>query len=159
MDDYALALFAHVIGLMLLTGGVSISIAAKALARRRDDPSTIHALWQLGYGAVRLVAMPGSLLLLLAGGALVHLSNGAYAWSEPWIAGAVAAWAASALIGIFVHGPRSRTVRAMASAEAATGSTTASATLRERAQGGVLAGGIDAALLVAMVALMVFKPG
>jgi hypothetical protein len=159
VDAYELALFAHLTGLMLLTGGVTVSIAAKALARRRDDPSVIHALWQLAHATVRRVAIPGSLLLLVAGGALVHLSHGAYSWSEPWIAGAVVFWVASALIGVFLHGPRSRAVRTTAAAEAAAGADQASTTLRTHAQGGVLIGSIDAGLLIVMVALMVFKPG
>ncbi|MCB0878673.1 MAG: DUF2269 family protein [Thermoleophilia bacterium] len=151
-------LLLHLMGMMLLVAGVGASIACKAAALRSSSPQVIHELLRTASRSVRLLSMPGSYLLLLAGLGLVYRSHGWYSMSDAWIVGAIVAWLASAAVGIWLHAPRSRTARALASSLAADGAP-ASAELRDLIRGGRLASALDFALLLTMVTLMVFKPG
>jgi hypothetical protein len=158
MTAYELLLFAHLAGLMLLVGGVGTSLACKVRAGREGSAAAVLALLETARVAVSRVAMPGSLVLIGAGVGLVAQSNGAWSITEPWIAGAMLLWVLSALVGVRLHAPRSREARALARELAAEG-LPVTGRLRAVVRGGRAASGLDVALLVGMVALMVFKPG
>lgn len=151
-------LLLHLTGLMLLVAGVGASIACKAAALRSPSPLVIHELLQTATRSVRVLSMPGSYLLLVTGLWLVQASHGGYSITAPWIVGAIAAWLASAVVGIWLHAPRSRAARQLALALAADGAA-ASNELGNLIRGGRLASTLDVTLLALMVTLMVFKPG
>lgn len=158
MTWYETFLFLHLGGLLLLTAGVGASLACKLAAGRAGSGAAVLALLQTANVAVRRCGMPGSFLLLASGIGLVGASKGAWSMAEPWIGGAVALWVASAVVGIKLHGPRSREARALA-AELAEAGAPVTGRLRALVRGGLPASLLDTALLAGMVALMVFKPG
>ncbi|MCW2920790.1 MAG: putative integral rane protein [Thermoleophilia bacterium] len=151
-------LFAHLAGLLALTAGVGASLACKLAAARAGSAAAVLALLTTANGAVRRCAMPGSFLLLASGIGLVAVSHGAWSMTEPWILGAIALWFASAVVGIRLHAPRSRLARELTADLAATDAPV-SGRVRSLVRGGLPASLLDTALLAAMVALMVFKPG
>lgn len=151
-------LFAHLAGLLALTAGVGASLACKLAAGRTGSAAAVLALLETAHGAVRRCALPGSFLLLASGIGLVAASHDAWSMTEPWIVGAFALWCGSAVVGIRLHAPRSRRTRALAADLAATGAPV-TGHLRALVRGGMPATMLDSALLAAMVALMVFKPG
>jgi len=151
-------LLLHLMGMMLLVAGVGASIACKAAAARSSSPRVAHELLQTATRSIRMLSMPGSFLLLFAGLWLVHASHGWYSMTDPWIVGAIAAWIASAVVGIRLHAPRSRNSRRVALTLEAAGATT-TGELGDLIRGGRFASALDVALLLLMVTLMVFKPG
>ena len=151
-------LFVHLAGLLTLTAGVGASLACKLAAGRAGSAAAVVVLLATAGGAVRRCALPGSFLLLASGIGLVAVSHGAWSMADPWILGAIALWFASAFVGIRLHAPRSRLVRELASELAATGEPV-SGRVRALIREGLPASLLDTALLGAMVALMVFKPG
>lgn len=153
-----LLLFIHLGGLLALTAGVGASLACKVAAARTDSPAALLALMSTAHGAVRRCALPGSLLLLASGAGLVATSRGAWTMGEPWVVAALAMWAASAVVGIRLHAPRSRVVREQATELRDLGQPVPEQ-LRAVVRGGMPASLLDTALLAAMVAVMVFKPG
>ncbi len=155
---YELFLFTHLVGLLTLTAGVGASLACKLAAGRAGSGAAVLALLTTAKVAVQRCAMPGSFLLLASGIGLVANSHGAWSMAEPWILGAIALWCASAVIGIRLHAPRSRLARELAS-ELAAVNAPVTGRLRALVRDGMPASLLDTALLAAMVALMVFKPG
>jgi Predicted integral membrane protein (DUF2269) len=153
-----LFLFAHLTGLLALTAGVGASLACKLAAGRTGSAAAVLALLTTANGAVRRCAMPGSFLLLASGIGLVASSHGAWSMTEPWILGAIVLWFASAFVGIRLHAPRSRRARELA-IELAVRRAPVTGQLRALVRDGMPASILDTALLGAMVALMVFKPG
>lgn len=150
-------LFLHLGGALALAAGVGTSLACKSMAMRVGSPHAVLALLECASTAVKRVAMPASLVLLGAGVGLVAVSNGGYRIHEPWIIGAIVLWTASAVVGVKLHAPRSRAARELARTliehdERVTGR------LRAIVREGRPASILDTALLVGMVALMVFKP-
>jgi len=151
-------LLLHLMGMMLLVAGVGVSISCKAAALRSSSPRVIHELLQTAARSVRLLLMPGSYLLLFAGIWLVGESHGRYSMTDLWIAGAIAAWIALAVVEIRLHAPRGRAARELALALVADDAA-ASGELSDLIRSGRLATALDVVLLVLMVTLMVFKPG
>lgn len=151
-------LFAHISGVLILTAGVGASIACKIMATKTTSPSTALTLLTTASVSVRYCSTPGSFLLIITGVGLVHATNGAYPLSSPWIAYAVAMWIASAFVGIFMHAPRSKAVRKLAS-ELIDKNSDVTDELRTMIRKGTPASLIDTALLIGMVAVMIFKPG
>ena len=148
----------HLMGMMLLVAGVGASVACKAAALRSSSPQAVHDLLQTATRSVHVLSIPGSFLLLFAGFGLVSASHGGYTTTEPWIVGAMGAWLASAAIGMLLHAPRGRAARQLARALADQGAA-ASDELADLIRGGRLVSALDMAVLLMMVALMVFKPG
>ncbi len=155
---YELLLFIHLGGVLALTAGVGASLACKSMAMRVGSPAAVLALLETARSAVKRLAMPGSVVLLAAGVGLVLDSNGVYELHEPWILGAIALWIASGFVGVRMHAPRSRAARELAVALDERGEPV-TGRLRALIREGRPASLLDTALLVGMVALMVFKPG
>lgn len=155
---FELMLFLHLGGVLALAAGVGASLACKSMSLRVDSPAAVLALLGTAGMAVHRCAMPGSIFLLVAGVGLVHASNGAYELHEPWIIGAIVLWVASAFVGVRMHAPRSREARALATDLEQRGELVTKE-LRAVIRAGWPASLLDTALLVGMVALMVFKPG
>jgi len=158
MSVYELLLFVHLTGVLMLAAGVGASLACKSMAMRVGSPAAVLALLGTARGAVHRCAMPGSIVLLIAGVGLVLASNDVYELHEPWILGAIALWIASAFVGVRMHAPRSRAARDLATELHERGEPV-TARLRAHIRDGRPASLLDTALLVGMVAVMVFKPG
>ncbi len=66
-DDWNYALLLHVLGAMLLVGGLTTAVAAQALAWRPGGASAALAYARVEFRALLLVALPGWVLMRIAG--------------------------------------------------------------------------------------------
>jgi uncharacterized membrane protein len=154
------ALFFHVLGALLLVAGVAVAGLCFEAARRRTEPREIALL--LGVGRLGLVLVgPGSLLVLGFGLWLVRLGHWGY--GAGWVDAALALFAAMAVLGA-IGGQRPKRARLLAerlAREGAGESAGESAELRALLDDRVARAlnDLSALLLVAIVVLMVFKPG
>ena len=151
-----LALFFHLLGAFLLVSGVVVAGVAFEYARRRRDPHEIALLLGLSRAGVLLVG-PGALLVLVFGVWLVHL--GGWGFGAGWIDAAFALFLAVGFLGA-IGGRRPKRARLLAerlAADDVTESPELRALLDDRAARWL--NHLSAVLVVAIVVLMVFKPG
>jgi uncharacterized membrane protein len=156
VSRYDWLLFLHVTGAFLLLGGAGGAAALNLAALRRDRPSEIALLFGLIRFAVAAIGI-GSLLVFVFGLWLVH--DAGYSYGDGWIVAAIALLVVSGILG-GVGGRRDAETRQSAERLAAEGDS-ASAVLRGRVRDSislVLSYG-SGLLLVAVLALMIWKPG
>lgn len=156
MTDYNFALFFHLLGAFLLVAGTLLAGVAFEAGRRRESPAEIALLLGLTRFGVALVGL-GTLLVLGFGLWLVHLGH--WGFGSGWVVAALALFAATLLLGA-AGGQRPKQARKLAvqlrDQRAAT-SPELRALLDDRiAQ---VMNYLSALLLLAIVVLMVFKPG
>jgi uncharacterized membrane protein len=154
VEDFAL--FFHLLGAFLLVAGTAVAGVAFESARRRQSPSEIALLLGLArIGAVLVVL--GVLVALAFGLWLVHLGDWGY--GAGWVDAAIALLVAAALLGA-AGGQVPKRARLLASRLAGDGQPASDelrALLRDRR---ALAFNYGSALLIlAIVVLMVWKPG
>jgi hypothetical protein len=65
--DWDFPLFLHVLGAMILVGGVLTAVGMQAYARRRRGPGDLVAYSRGGFWALLVVALPGWVLMRLGG--------------------------------------------------------------------------------------------
>jgi uncharacterized membrane protein len=150
------ALFFHLIGAFLFVGGVIVAGVAFEAARLRRRPEEIALLLGLTRVGVLLVAL-GAVLALAFGLWLVDLEDVGY--GTGWIVAALALLVVTAAVGA-VGGQQPKRARKLATALARDGaeeSTELRALLDDRTARAL--NYLAAALTLAIVALMVFKPG
>jgi uncharacterized membrane protein len=150
------ALFFHLLGAFLFVSGVVVAGVAFESARRRDSAGEIALLLSLARIGAMLVGL-GMLLVLGFGLWLVHL--GGWGYGAGWVDAAIALLALAAVLGA-VGGRTPRRARLLA-ARLAADARPVSGELRgllddRRA---ILANYAAGLLLVAIVVLMVWKPG
>lgn len=150
------ALFFHLLGAFLFVGGMIVAAVGFEAARRRHRPGEIALLLGLSRIGVLLVAL-GALLVLPFGLWLVHLGHWGY--GSGWVDAALALFVAASLLG-GVGGQRPKRARTLASRLAAEGlpeSRELRALLDDRVAPAL--NYLAALLVLAIVVLMVFKPG
>jgi uncharacterized membrane protein len=150
------ALFFHLLGAFLFVAGVVVAGVAFEAARRRRQPHEIALLLGLSRVGVLLVA-PGAVLVLAFGLWLVRLGHWRY--SAGWVDAALALFVAVSVLGA-IGGQRPKRARLLAerlAREGAEESPELRALLDDRLA--LALNYASAALLVAIVVLMVFKPG
>ncbi len=97
------------------------------------------------------VANPCYVLLLITGGAMVHV--GGYSWSQPWLHGSLALLFVAFVVGLALYTP---TLRRQIEALDARGA--ADPEFVRLSKRGTLLGIVLGVIVIAIVALMVFKP-
>jgi hypothetical protein len=151
-----LALFLHLAGVLAFVAGVVVAGVALESARQRERPEEIALL--LGparWGA--LLAVAGAALILACGFWLVGLHDDV-GFRTGWLDASLALFVAAVLLGS-LGGRRPRQAREMAerlAREGASAGPELRALLDDRASR--LANYASAALVVAILALMVFRP-
>lgn len=150
------ALFFHLLGAFLLVAGVVVAGVVFEVARRRTQPREIAVLLGLARIGALLVAI-GSLVVLPFGLWLVHIERIGY--GAGWVDAALALFVAVGVLG-GIGGQRPKRARKLASRLAYEGKLE-SAELRALLDNrlALALNYLSAVLLVAIVALMVFKPG
>lgn len=151
-DDWAL--FFHLLGGFLFVGGVIVAGVAFEAARRRHQPAEIALLLGLTRVGVLLVAV-GALVVLPFGLWLVHLGDWGY--GAGWADSALALFVA--VLGA-VGGQRPKRARKLAkqlTREQQPERAELRALLDDR--GALALNYLSGLLVLAMVVLMVFKPG
>jgi uncharacterized membrane protein len=150
-----IVLFLHIAGALLFVSGISIATAGFEGARRREQPGEIALLLGLARRGVALVAAGGT-VLLGCGLWLVGLEDVGY--GTGWVDAALALFVAATLLG-GLGGQRPKQARKLAARLACDGSEV-SPELRALLDDPIArtANYASAALIVAILALMVFKP-
>jgi uncharacterized membrane protein len=153
MDELALLL--HILGAFAMLAGTLVAGVAFEAARRRRAPAEIALLLGLTRVGVLLIGL-GTPLVVAAGFWLVGLTH--WELGAGWIALSIALLAATLVLGA-AGGQRPKRARRLATRLAAQG-TGETAELRALLDDGAAraANYLSALLLVAIVALMVFKP-
>jgi uncharacterized membrane protein len=154
MEDAAL--FFHLLGAFLFVAGTIVAGVAFETARRRTTPAEIALLLSLSRIGVLLVGV-GTLHVLGFGLWLVHLGDWGY--GAGWVDAALGLLATTVLLGT-IGGQRPKRARKLAgrlTTEGAPVSDELRALLDDRAT--LAANYLSALMLLAIVALMVFKPG
>jgi uncharacterized membrane protein len=104
VSEHVWALFLHLVGVVVLAGGVAIAGAGYVAARRRERPSEIALLLGTTRTGVALVGV-GSLAVLAGGFWLVAVTDEGF--GEGWVAGGLALFVlASALGGLGGQAPK-----------------------------------------------------
>jgi uncharacterized membrane protein len=70
-------LFLHVLGAMVLVGGLTVAVAFQVLAWRKRDPADVAAFSRAGFRALLAVALPG-LIVMRIGAQWIYSKEG---WS------------------------------------------------------------------------------
>jgi uncharacterized membrane protein len=154
MED--VALFFHLLGAFSFVAGTIVAGVAFETARRREAPAEIALLLGLSRIGVLLVAL-GTLLVLGFGLWLVHL--GGWGYDAGWIDATLGLLLTVVVLG-GIGGQRPRRARKLAARLAGEGSPASPelrALLHDRAA--LAVNYLSALLLLAIIALMVFKPG
>jgi uncharacterized membrane protein len=153
MED--VALFLHLFGVLVFTAGIAVAGLAFESARRRARPEEIALLLGLTRLGVLLV-VAGGLLLLGFGLWLVDLADVGY--DAGWVQAAIALFAVVLVLG-GLGGQRPKRARLLAARLAEDGAPL-NAELRSLLDDRLsrAANYLSAALVVAILALMAFKP-
>jgi uncharacterized membrane protein len=156
VDTYHWLLYLHVTGAFLVLGGAVMAGIFNVAALRRDRPSEIAVLFRLTRVAVIAIGA-GMGLTLVFGLWLVH--DVGYGWGQTWIVLALVLWVLANAFG-GIGGGREKRTRKLAERLAAEGdapSQELSARLRDPVWLALSWG--SGAAIVAMLALMIWKPG
>lgn len=148
-------LFLHLVGVLLFVAGIAVAGAAFEAARRREGAEEIALLLGLTRAGVGLVAF-GGVLLLVCGLWLVELEE--IGFGTGWIGAAIALFVAALALG-GLGGQRPKQARKLATQLAKEGKSV-SAELRALLDDPLsrLSNYASSALILAVLALMVFKP-
>ena len=154
MED--VGLFFHLLGGFLLVSGMAIAGVGFEAARRRDQPAEIALLLGLTRVGVLLVGV-GTVLVLVFGLWLVDL--GGWGYGAGWVDGALGLLLVAVVLG-GLGGQRPKHARRLAVRLSADG-VPETPELRALLDDGLsrTANYASGALLLAIVVLMVFKPG
>jgi uncharacterized membrane protein len=150
------ALFFHLVGVFLLVAGLAVAGVAFEAARRRRRPAEVALLLGLTRIGVLLVAV-SSQLVLVFGLWLVHLERIGY--GAGWVDTALGLFAAMVVLGA-VGGQRPKRARKLAAQLAQRGDDSSDelrALLDDRLT--LAVNYLSAGFALAIVVLMVFKPG
>jgi uncharacterized membrane protein len=150
------ALFFHLIGAFLFVAGATVAGVAFDAARRRRRPSEIALLLGVTRGGVLLVGL-GAVIVLPFGLWLVHLGHWGY--GSGWVDAALALFVVTAVVGA-LGGQRPKRARKLAERLAREDDEETAelrALLDDRLA--LAANYLSIALVLAIVVLMVFKPG
>lgn len=156
MSKYDWLLFLHVTGAFFALGGVVMAGVFNIASLRSGRPSEIALLFRLTRVAVVAIGI-GMVLTLVFGLWLVHYLG--YGWGQTWIVLALVFWVLSNAVG-GIGGGREKRTRELAERLAAAGdapSPELSARLRDPVW--IALSWSSGALMVAILALMIWKPG
>jgi uncharacterized membrane protein len=152
----SLVLFFHLLGVLVFAAGVAVAAVAFDSARRRERVEDVALLLGLARTGALLVVSGGA-LLLVCGLWLVDLAE--VGFGAGWLDAAIALFAAALAFG-GLGGQRPKQARVRASRLASEGRERVDGRLRDQLDDPLsrVANYASAALILAVLALMVFKP-
>jgi hypothetical protein len=150
------ALFVHLLGVLLFVAGIVVAGVAFEAARRRQRPAEIALL--LGLTRIGVALVGAGALLLLGGGLWLVGVEEDVGFGTGWVDAAIALFVVAMALGGW-GGQRPKQARHLAT-RLAEGNEPAGAELRALVDDPVsrLASYASALLVLAILALMVFKP-
>ncbi len=153
MTSYTLALFVHVLGVIVAFIGVGVWLAVAIAVRWTRQVAEVRALARLAV-ATGNVAVAGVLLIAVAG---VYMVWTTWGWQTAWIDVATVSFLLLAPFGALVLDPR---IRALAEASKAAPDGPLSPTLAAQTRDPVLVFGLNTyvGVLFGIVFLMTIKP-
>lgn len=155
MNEYTIALFFHLLGVLLFVAGIVLAGVAFEFARRRQRPAEIQLLLSMTRVGVVFVGI-GSLLLGGFGLWLVHIGD--FGYGTGWIDWSIALYLTALILG-GLGGQRPKQARRLAaqlSAERAPATEQLRALLDDPLSRAANYASLIA--ILAVLALMVFKP-
>jgi uncharacterized membrane protein len=148
---YQVLLYIHIICAVIWVGGAFFSQLLALRVERSTDPADLPKLGRnLEFLGMR-VFLPASILLVLAGAAMVAQSWG---FGQTWVAVSMGLWLLSVIAGALYIGPRTKKVAELFEAEGP--ASTAARALLGRI---FLVSRLELVSFAVIIALMVFKPG
>ena len=151
MNGYELALFLHVLAAMVWIGGaISIQILAIRIVRRDDAAEITRFTGDVEQIGLK-VFMPASLVVIAAGAWMVY--DGPWELSNGWVATALGLYLLSFITGMGFLGPESGRISKLTAEHGAEHPD-----VLRRIKRIFLVSRIELVWLLAIVALMVFKP-
>jgi uncharacterized membrane protein len=153
---HEVALFLHLLGVLLFVAGIVLAGVAFEAARRRQRPAEIVLL--LGLTRIGVLLVAGGALLLLGGGLWLVGIEGNVGFRTGWLDAAIALFVLAMALGGF-GGQRPKQARLLATRLAEQDAPVGAelrALLDDRISRAV--NYTSAALVLAILALMVFKP-
>jgi uncharacterized membrane protein len=151
--DYRLLLLVHILAGMAWVGGALVIQATLFAARRSQPPEGVDRVMRSFGWADTWLALGAPLVVVITGVAMV-LNNGALSFEQAWILGSIGLVVVYEVVAMTVG---ARLYRKLEGARAQETLDTASHARTMRAWGRL--GAVLVAMLVVIVALMVFKPG
>lgn len=151
MESYEIALFVHVLAAIVWVGGSIVEQALAARAVRADDPLEVARFSSDAEFIGMRVFLPASLLVVLAGGWMVY--DGPWELSTTWVWLGLAIYLLSFLTGLGFLGPESGRINALTAEHGVTHPD-----VQRRIRRIIVVSRIETGWLLAVVALMVFKP-
>ncbi len=155
MSESELALFVHLLGVVLLAAGSGAAAAGLERARRREDPVGVAALLGVARAGVALVGL--GIVAVVAGGFWL-IAIGPYGFGDGWVAASVGLLVVSAALGA-AGGRRAKQARLHAERLArdhAPADPLLHRLLNDRVA--LTLNYLSAAALIAVLALMIAKP-
>ncbi len=158
MTSYEVALFFHLLGVVMLAGGSAATTVLGVAASRTNETRLIERCTHFSKISERALIIPGSLGLLAAG--LWLVSETGYGYGDGWLIAAYVLFALALAIGMFALGPHGARVNAQAKELIAAG-TEHSDALQRAAAAPTMAvlGMVENGLIVVFLWLMIAKPG
>jgi uncharacterized membrane protein len=156
VDTYDWLLFLHVTGAFLLLGGGVVASALNIAALRRDRPSEILLLFGLTRIAVASI-LAGSVLAFVFGLWLVNEAG--YGYGDGWIVAAIVLLILGNAIGGFAGSRDARTAKFAQELVAQGDAPSADLQARVRDPITLVCNYGSGLLLVALLAIMIWKPG
>jgi len=148
---YQVLLYVHIICAVIWVGGAFFAQLLALRAERSTDPADLPKLGRnVEFLALR-VFLPASILLVLAGAAMVAQQWG---FGQTWVAVSMGLWLVSVFAGALYVGPRAKKIAELFEAEGPT--STAARALLGRV---FLVSRLELLSFAIIIALMVFKPG
>ena len=159
MDLYEWLLVFHVTGAFLMLGGGTVAATLNLAAARRDrKPSEVVLL----FGLIRIAVVAltiGAILAFVFGLWLVHQAPFNYSYTEGWVIAAIILLIVSSVMGA-VGGRRDERTARFAQELAATNDEPSAELLgRVRDPAALVLSYGSGVLLIAVLALMIWKPG
>lgn len=158
MTGYEVALFLHLLGVVMLAGGSAATTVLGIAASRTNETRLIDRYLHLSQVSERTLIIPGSIGLLAAG--LWLVSETGYGYGDGWLIGAYVLFALAMGIGMFALGPHGSRVGAQAKELVAAGTERSDELQRAAAAPAMaLLAMTENVLIVVFLWLMVAKPG
>ena len=158
MSTYDWLLFLHITGAFLFAGWIVVAAALNLVAQFRERPSEVALLLGLTRFAIPVIGV-GAFMTLAFGLWLVSEAPWGYGYGQAWVIAAIVLWVVGNAMG-GQGGSREKATRIYAE-ELAEAGDAPSAELRARMRDPITlllsyGGGV---LLIAVIAVMVWKPG